>query len=175
LTPQLVPDSVFHIRVRSDAIGGSNPFEWKQITTEDVFAGKSIVLFAVPGAFTPTCSDNHLPAYEERFEEFRAAGVDDVICLAVNDAFVMFQWAKSRNIEKVRMLPDGNGDFTRKMGMLVQRATNGMGLRSWRYSMYVKNKEILTLFVEPGYQDNPEGVPLKMSDAGTMLAYLRAG
>ena len=121
MTPPKVPDVFFHTRVHNDALGGPNPFEWKTVTSQDVFAGKRIVLFAVPGAFTPACSDSHMPGYERRYDDFRQLGVDQVVCLAVNDAFVMFQWAKSRDIAKTFMLPDGNADFTRRMGMLVDR------------------------------------------------------
>ncbi len=131
------------------------------------------MLFAVPGAFTPACSESHLPGYEERYDEFRALGVDQVVCLSVNDAFVMFQWAKAQNIHKVFMLPDGNGEFTRKMGMLVERSSQGMGSRSWRYSLYAESGDIRKVFAEPGFQDNPQGVPVEVSDAATMLDYLR--
>lgn len=172
MTPSTVPDVVFHTRVRNEALGGDNPFEWKDITTRDVFGGKRIVLFALPGAFTPACSDSHLPGYERHYDDFRAKGIDQVVCLAVNDAFVMFQWAKSRNIEKVFMLPDGNGDFTRRMGMLVERTSNGMGLRSWRYSMLVEDGTIRRMFVEPNVRDNPPGVGLTVSNAETILASL---
>lgn len=174
MTPQTVPDSVFHTRVRNDNLGGPNPYEWKELTTDDVFAGKRVVLFAVPGAYTPACSDTHLPGYEAAHDAFTALGVDQVICLAVNDAFVLFNWAKAKDIAKVFMLPDGNGDFTRKMGMLVQRTSQGLGLRSWRYSMYVEDKVIRRMFVEPGFRDNPPGVPVQVSDAQTMLDWLRA-
>jgi peroxiredoxin len=173
MTPQQVPDAVFHTRVRNPALGGDNPFEWRDLTTDDVFAGRRIVLFALPGAFTPACSDSHLPGYERLHDDFRAAGIDRVVCLAVNDAFVMFQWARSRGIEKVFMLPDGNGEFTRKMGMLVDRSAQGMGMRSWRYSMLVEDRTIVQLFAEPGFRDNPPGVPVEVSGAETMLGYLR--
>lgn len=123
-----VPNVTFHTRVQNEALDGSNPYEWKQVSTKDIFGGRKIVLFTVPGAFTPSCSDAHLPGYENRYEEFKALGVDEVICLSVNDAFVMFQWAKSRSIEKIFMLPDGNADFTRRMGMLVDRSNNGIDL-----------------------------------------------
>jgi peroxiredoxin len=159
--------------VRNDALGGPNPFEWKRLSTDDVFAGKNVVAFGLPGAFTPACSDTHLPGYEKHYDDFVAAGVDKVVCLAVNDAFVMFQWAKSRDIAKVFMLPDGNGDFTRLMGMLVDRGGNGMGMRSWRYSMHVVNREIRKVFAEPGFRDDPPGVPVQVSGAETMLAYLQ--
>ena len=172
MTPQRVPDVVFHTRVRNDTLGGPNPFEWKDVSTDELFAGKNIVLFAVPGAFTPACSDSHLPGHEKRYHDFRAVDIDAVYCLSVNDAFVMFQWAKSREIQNVAMLPDGNGEFTRLMGMLVQRTRQGMGLRSWRYSMHVTDRLIRKLFVEPGFRDEPPGVGLEVSDAETMLAYL---
>ena len=168
-----VPQVTFHTRVRNPALEGPNPFEWKDVTSEDIFKGRRIVLFAVPGAFTPACSESHLPGYEAAYDDFRALGVDEVICLAVNDAFILFQWAKAQGIEKVRMLPDGNGEFSRLMGMLVDRSAQGMGLRSWRYSMLVEDGRIVKLFAEPGLRDNPPGVPVQVSDAGTMLAFLR--
>jgi peroxiredoxin len=173
MTPQHVPDAVFHTRVRNAALGGPNPFDWKTLTSDDVFAGRRVVLFALPGAFTPACSDSHLPGYERLHDALLAEGVDKVVCLAVNDAFVMHQWAQSRGIEKVFMLPDGNAEFTRKMGMLVERTDHGMGMRSWRYSMLVTNRLIDKLFIEPGFKDNPPGVPLDVSGAETMLEYLR--
>lgn len=172
MTPQSVPDVVFRTRVRDDSLGGPNPFAWRDVAAAELFSGRNVVLFAVPGAFTPACSDSHLPGYEQRHAEFTALGIDAVYCLAVNDAFVMFQWAKAYGIEKVRMLPDGNADFTRQMGMLVQRTQQGMGLRSWRYAMHVEDGRIRKLFAEPGFRDEPGGVGLEVSDAGTMLDYL---
>ncbi len=173
MTPKSVPDATFQTRVRYDATGGPNPYEWKAVSSEEIFAGKRIVLFAVPGAFTPACSEQHLPGYEANHEALLAEGVDQVICLAVNDAFVMFQWAKTQGIEKVFMLPDGNGEFSRKMGMLVERFGSGMGMRSWRYSMLVEDRKIEKVFIEPGFRDNPKGVPVEISGAETMLEYLR--
>ena len=172
MAPRQVPNTVFHIRVRNDALGEPNPFEWKALTSADIFGQKNIVLFALPGAFTPACSESHLPGYERLYDDFRALGIDEVICLAVNDAFVMYRWAKERDIKKMFMLPDGNGDFTRQMGMLVQRTSVGMGMRSWRYSMHVKDGQILKMFIEPGFGDNSPGVPLDVSSAENMLAYL---
>ena len=174
MTPSRVPEALFRTRVRNPALPGDNPFEWRDVTTAEVFAGKRVVLFAVPGAFTPACSESHLPGFERLHDDFIALGVDEVICLAVNDAFIMHQWARSQSIAKVRMLPDGNGEFTRKMGMLVDRSGQGMGMRSWRYSMLVVDGKIEKLFAEPGFQDNPAGVPVKVSGADTMLAYLGA-
>lgn len=173
MTPTHVPDVIFRTRVRNDALGGPNPFEWKDVSSAEIFGGKRVVLFALPGAFTPACSDSHLPGYEKNYDEFRRLGVDEVICLAVNDAFVMFQWAQSKQIAKVFMLPDGNGDFTRQMGMLVDRGQQGMGMRSWRYSMLVEDGEIRKVFAEANIRDNPSGVPVEVSGAETMLAYLK--
>ena len=174
MPPSRVPQATFHTRVRNPSLEGDNPFEWKTVRTDDVFKGQRVVFFALPGAFTPACSDSHLPGYEASYDAFRELGVDAVVCLSVNDAFTMFQWAKSRNIEKVRMLPDGNGDFTRLMGMLVDRSSTGMGMRSWRYSMFVEDGAITEFFPEKGFGDNPPGVPVEISDAETMLGALRA-
>jgi peroxiredoxin len=173
MIPPRVPDVVFHTRVRNPALGGDNPYEWKDVTTAEIFAGKRVVVFGLPGAFTPACSDSHLPGYERNHDAFAALGIDMVACVSVNDAFVMHQWAKSRDIEKVVMLPDGNGDFTRRMGLLVERTRHGMGMRSWRYSMLVEDGEITATFLEPGVRDNPDGVALTVSGAETMLAHLR--
>jgi len=168
-----VPDVIFKTRVRKDRLGGDNPFEWRDLSSEEVFAGKKVVVFALPGAFTPTCSSTHLPGYEALYDDFRAQGIDEVVCLSVNDAFVMYRWGKSLDVDKVFLLPDGNAEFTRKMGMLVEKENLGFGMRSWRYSMLVDNGEIKKLFVEPGYTDNSEPDPFEVSDAQTMLSYLR--
>ena len=128
----------------------------------------------LPGAFTPSCSERHLPEYERLHDDFVQLGIDQIVCVSVNDAVVMFQWAKSRNIEKVFMLPDGNADFTRRMGMLVDRSGHGMGMRSWRYAMYVDDGAIRKVFAEPGIRDNPDGVGVTVSDAKTMLGYLQS-
>lgn len=167
-----VPNVVFKTRVRDGSIDGENPFRWQDVTSEDIFAGKSIVLFALPGAFTPTCSSTHLPGFERKYEELKSKGVDDVYCLSMNDAFSMFQWGQHLNIEKVKMLPDGNGDFTRLMGMLVKKENLGFGPRSWRYSMFVDDGEIQQLFCEPGIQDNCPDDPFTVSDVDTMVTYL---
>ena len=168
-----VPSVVFKTRVRDESVEGSNPYRWEDKTTEQIFGGKKVVLFSLPGAFTPTCSSNHLPRYEELYEEFKAAGVDEIICISVNDAFVMFKWGKEIGADKVFLLPDGNGEFTRKMGMLVDKANLGFGLRSWRYSMCVTDGNIDKMFVEPDFSDNCPTDPFEVSDADTMLAYLK--
>lgn len=173
MIPEYVPNVEFPTRVRNEALGEPNPFEWKTLTTDDLFAGKKVVLFGLPGAFTPACSESHLPGYEEHYDELIEAGADEVICTSVNDAFVMFQWARAQGIEKVFMLPDGNATFARRLGMLVDRRNQGMGLRSWRYSMFVDDRKIDKIFAEPDIRDNPPGVPMTVSGAETMLEYLR--
>jgi len=168
-----VPQVTFKTRVRDESVGGENPFRWQDLTTDDVFKGKNIVVFALPGAFTPTCSSTHAPGYEAAYDEMKALGVDEVICLSVNDAFVMYQWKKNLGLSKVFMLPDGNGDFTREMGMLVKKNNLGFGERSWRYSMHVVDGVVKKMFVEEGKSDNFEDDPFLVSDANTMLTYLK--
>jgi peroxiredoxin len=170
---ETVPNVVFKTRVRDESVEGPNPYRWEDKTTQDLFAGKKVVVFSLPGAFTPTCSSNHLPRYEELYEEFKALGVDAVICISVNDAFVMFKWGKEIGAKNVFLLPDGAGEFTRKMGMLVDKSNIGFGLRSWRYSMFVNDSKIEKIFVEPGFSDNAPSDPFEVSDADTILAYLK--
>jgi peroxiredoxin len=169
-----VPDVVFKTRVRDESVAGPNPFRWQDASSEDVFAGKKVIVFALPGAFTPTCSSTHLPGYEEKFDEFKAQGVDDIYCLSVNDAFTMFQWGKHQGVRNVKLLPDGSGFFTDKMGMLVRKDNLGFGARSWRYSMLVEDGIITALFSEPGKSDDCPTDPFEVSDANTMLNHLRA-
>jgi thioredoxin-dependent peroxiredoxin len=168
-----VPSVVFKTRVRDESVGGPNPFRWQDRTSQEVFGGKRVIVFSLPGAFTPTCSSTHLPRYEELYEEIKGLGIDEIYCISVNDAFVMFQWGKNMGAEKVKLLPDGNGEFTRKMGMLVDKSNLGFGLRSWRYSMVVNDGVIEKVFAEPGHSDNCETDPFEVSDADTMLAYLK--
>lgn len=168
-----VPEVIFKTRVRDEQVEGENKFSWKDLSSNDVFKGKNIVLFALPGAFTPTCSSTHAPGFEKRYDDFKTQGIDEVICLSVNDAFVMFQWAKNLNVSKVYMLPDGNADFTREMGMLVKKNNLGFGDRSWRYAMHVEDGVIKQLFSEEGKSDNYADDPFEVSDAETMMAYLK--
>ena len=172
-TPKMVPQVTFKTRVRDESVEGENPFRWQDLTTDEIFKGKKVVVFALPGAFTPTCSSFQLPGYEAKYDDFKALGIDEVICLSVNDAFVMFQWAKAQGVEKVFMLPDGTGEFTDKMNMLVEKNNLGFGNRSWRYSMYVEDGEIKKMFIEDGKCDNFEEDPFEVSDADTMLEYLK--
>ena len=145
----------------------------QDISTDDLFGGKKVVLFAVPGAFTPTCSAKHLPGFVEHAEAIRAKGVDTIACVSVNDAFVMYQWGQHQGVKNVKLLPDGSGEFTRKMGMLVHKDNLGFGLRSWRYSALIDNGEIKKLFSEAGYSDNCESDPFEVSDADTMLKFVK--
>ena len=169
-----VPNVTFKTRVRNDALEGPNPFEWKDLSSEEIFKGKNVVVFALPGAYTPTCSTSHLPRFEELYDEITAQGVDQVICLSVNDAFVMYNWGRSQGAKNVFLLPDGNAEFTRKMGMLVDKCNLGFGMRSWRYCMLVKDGEIEKIFCEDGFCDNAETDPFEVSDADTILKYLKS-
>jgi peroxiredoxin len=172
MSKQIVPNVVFKTRVRDESISGDNPFRWQEKSSADIFKGKNVVILALPGAFTPTCSSTHLPGYEAKYDELISKGVDEVYCLSVNDAFTMFQWAKNLGVEKVKMLPDGNGDFSRLMGMLVKKENLGFGARSWRYSMNVVDGEIKSLFSEAGKMDNCPEDPFEVSDVDTMLTSL---
>lgn len=142
--------------------------QWIKRTTENIFNDKTVIVFALPGAFTPTCSSTHLPRYNELAETFFENGVDEIICLSVNDTFVMNAWAENQHAEKISFIPDGNGDFSEAMGMLVDKSAIGFGKRSWRYAMLVKNGVIEKMFIEP----EVEGDPFEVSDADTMLNYI---
>ena len=142
--------------------------QWKDVTTDDIFKGKTVVVFSLPGAFTPTCSSTHLPRYNELVRVFKANGVDQIVCLSVNDAFVMNQWAQEQEAQNITLLPDGNGDFSAGMGLLVDKSSIGFGKRSWRYSMLVKDGVVEKMFIEP----EKEGDPFEVSDAETMLKYI---
>jgi peroxiredoxin/glutaredoxin len=141
---------------------------WKDVTTSDLFKGRTVVVFALPGAYTPTCSSAHVPRYDELQPSFKAQGVDEIICLSVNDAFVMDAWQEDQKAFRVRFLADGNGDFSAALGMLVEKSDLGFGKRSWRYSMLVKDGVIQKMFIEP----DKAGDPFEVSDADTMLKYL---
>lgn len=156
---QRVPNVTFRTRQNN---------EWVDVTSDELFAGKTVIVFALPGAFTPTCSTTHLPGYNELAPVFKENGVDSIVCLSVNDTFVMNEWAKDQEAENVILIPDGNGEFTEQMGMLVDKADLGFGSRSWRYSMLVKDGVIEKMFIEP----EVPGDPFEVSDAETMLNYI---
>ncbi|QUJ67241.1 glutathione peroxidase [Photobacterium sp. GJ3] len=142
--------------------------QWVDVTTDELFSNKTVVVFSLPGAFTPTCSSSHLPRYNELASVFAAHGVDDILCVSVNDTFVMNAWKSDQEAENITFIPDGNGEFTKGMGMLVQKNDLGFGDRSWRYSMLVKNGVVSKMFIE---NDEP-GDPFNVSDADTMLNYI---
>jgi glutaredoxin-like protein len=154
-----VPNVTFRTRVKGD---------WRNVTADEIFKGKTVVVFSLPGAFTPTCSSTHVPGYNELAPAFRENGVDRIVCVSVNDAFVMNEWAADQGADNVMFLPDGNGEFTAGMGQLVDKGDLGFGKRSWRYSMLVKDGVVQKLFVEP----QKPGDPFEVSDADTMLAYV---
>ena len=156
---QKVPQVTFRTRADGD---------WKHVASDDIFKGKTVVVFSLPGAFTPTCSSTHLPRYNELAPAFFDNGVDAIVCVSVNDAFVMNEWAAGQECANITLLPDGNGEFTERMGMLVDKSDLGFGKRSWRYSMLVKDGVIDKLFIEP----QKPGDPFEVSDADTMLAYV---
>ena len=169
-----VPEVTFHTRVRDESIEGPNPYRWQDVTTADLFAGKRVVVFSLPGAFTPTCSTYQLPGYDSKFEDFQALGIDEVYCLSVNDSFVMNAWFKQQEVKNVKPIPDGSGDFTYAMGMSVNKANLGFGFRSWRYAMVVNDGEIEQLFEEPGKVGNCPVDPYEVSDPDTVLQYLKS-
>jgi peroxiredoxin len=172
---QKLPHIVFKTRVRDESVEGPNPFRWQDMTTDDYFANKRVAVFSLPGAFTPTCSSKQCPSYDLAYEDFKKLKVDDVYCITVNDAFVVFQWAKQLNLKNVKIIPDGNGDFTRRMGMLIDKSHVGFGYRSWRYSMVVNNGVVEKWFEEPGINDEGlNGDPYEVTDPDTMLKYLRS-
>lgn len=142
--------------------------QWRDISTDELFKGKTVVVFSLPGAFTPTCSSTHLPGYNELAGVFKENGVDDIVCLSVNDAFVMNEWKAGQEADNITLIPDGNGDFSEGMGLLVDKRDLGFGKRSWRYSMLVKDGIIDKMFIEP----EKDGDPFEVSDADTMLAYI---
>lgn len=170
--PEVVPSVVFKTRVRDESIGGDNPYRWENKTSFDYFANKRVVLFSLPGAFTPTCSTYQLPGFEEKFAEFKALGIDDIYCISVNDAFVMNCWAKMQKIKNVKMIPDGSAEFTRKMEMSVKKDNLGFGERSWRYACIVNNGLIEKWFVEPGFEDNAEEDPYGETSPQRILDWL---
>ena len=172
MSKRQVPNVTFKTRVRDESIGGDNPFKWEDKTTDDYFAGKRVVLFSLPGAFTPTCSTYQLPGFENGFADFQAQGIDAIYCMSVNDSFVMNKWAQSQDLKNVGVIPDGSGEFTRRMGMLVHKDNLGFGVRSWRYAAVVNNGVIEAWFEEPGLSDNHGEDPYGVSSPETVLGYL---
>jgi len=162
----------FKTRVRDDSIEGPNPFRWEEKTSVDYFTGKQVIVFSLPGAFTPTCSTYQLPDFEKLYPEFQVQGIDEIYCISVNDTFVMNQWGKSQNLENIKLIPDGSGEFTRKMGMLVAKDNLGFGMRSWRYAAIVDDGVVTGWFEELGFEDNCGDDPYGESSPQNILSNL---
>jgi len=169
----IVPAVVFKTRVRDNSIEGPNPFRWQDVTSYDLFGNKRVIVFSLPGAFTPTCDTYQLPGFEKNFSDFVQLGIDEIYCVSVNDSFVMNCWAKQQSLEYVKVIPDGNGEFTNKMNMMVQKENLGFGDRSWRYAMIVNTGAIEAWFEEPGFKNNAETDPYGETSPENILSHLR--
>jgi len=170
-----LPEVTFKTRVRDESIGGDNPYRWEDKTTKDYFGGKRVVLFSLPGAFTPTCSTYQLPGFEENYDNIRNMDIDEVYCMSVNDAFVMNAWAKQQEIENVKVIPDGSGNMTRFLGMLIGKNHLGFGLRSWRFMAVIKDGVIEQWWQEPGINnDGTDDDPYEQSTPENCMEYLGA-
>lgn len=179
-----VPSVDFKYRVRTDGNpitfvdetnGSENPFEWKTVSSDDIFNNRRIVVFSLPGAFTPTCSTYQVPGFEELYDEIKAQGVDDIYVVSVNDTFVMRKWMIDQEVKKIKFIPDGTGEFTEKMGMLVCKDHLGFGNRSWRYAMVVENGEVEKFFEEPGLnQTGEDNDPYGETSPEAVLEYLKS-
>ena len=168
----MLPNIVFHTRVYDES---SDTYSWKDMTTEDYFANKKVIVFSLPGAFTPTCDTYQLPHFEMMYKLFAEEhGVDEIYCISVNDAFVMNAWAKNQNLKNVKVIPDGSGLFTKEMGMLVKKDNLGFGLRSWRYAMIVDNGNIISVFVEEGKEDNHAEDPYEYTKPQYIMEWMNA-
>ena len=172
-TGKTVPQITFKYRVRDASIGGDNPFRWQDVTSDEIFSNKKVVVFSLPGAFTPTCSTQQVPGFEAAYEEFIKLGIDEVYVLSVNDTFVMRKWMLDQKIGNIKFIPDGNGEFTRQMGMLVDKHNVGFGQRSWRYAMVVNNGVIEHWLEEPGRKDSNDTDPFSISSAESVLSAIK--
>jgi peroxiredoxin len=168
-----VPTVTFKKRVRDESIGGDNPFKWIEETTQDIFGGNRVLVFSLPGAFTPTCSTFQVPGFEENYENITSLGIDEIYVISVNDTFVMRKWMLDQDVKKIKFIPDGNGEFTRLMGMLVDKSNLGFGPRSWRYAVVVDNGVIEKFFEEPGRCDNANDDPYGETSPENVIEYLK--
>jgi len=168
-----VPSVVFKIRVPdTSGAGRENPFVWKDSPTSEFFQSKRVLVISLPGAFTPTCSTYQVPNFEKNYNKIKNLNIDEIYVISVNDAFVMRKWRIDQNVEKIKFIPDGNGQFTRHMGMLVDKSNLGFGMRSWRYAMVVDHGIIEKMFVEPGYSDNASKDPYGETSPENVINYL---
>ena len=169
---QRVPQVTFKTRVRDESIGGDNPFRWQDVTTDDIFENKRVVIFSLPGAFTPTCSTFQVPGFEANYQIIGDMGIDEIYVVSVNDTFVMRKWFIDRNVCHIKFIPDCNGEFTRGLNMLVDKSNLGFGSRSWRYAAIVDNGVIEQWFEEPGRIDNCETDPYGETSPESVMNYL---
>lgn len=169
---ETLPFAIFKTRVRDESIEGPNPYRWENKDSTSYFYDKKVVLFSLPGAFTPTCSTYQLPKFESMYSEFRQY-VDEVYCISVNDAFVMNKWAQDQQLKNVKVIPDGSGDFTRAMGMMVQKDNLGFGSRSWRYAVVANKGLIERWFIEPGMEHNCPSDPYGETSPENILKWLK--
>lgn len=172
--PTILPAVDFKVRVRDESIEGPNPYRWEDVSSYDYFGGKKVVIFSLPGAFTPTCSTMQLPGFENNYEKFKTLGIDEVYCVSVNDSFVMNKWAQDQDLKNVKVIPDGSGEFTAGMSMLVSKDNLGFGARSWRYAVIATNGRIDKLFVEPGFEHNCPTDPYGETSPENILNWLEA-
>jgi thioredoxin-dependent peroxiredoxin len=168
-----LPQVTFKTRVRDESIGGDNPYRWQDVTTADYFKGKRIVIFSLPGAFTPTCSTYQLPGFEEGYDDIRNLDVDEVYVVSVNDSFVMNKWIQDQGVVNIKPIPDGSGAFTRQLGMLIQKDNLGFGPRSWRYAAVIKDGVVEKWFEEPGRCDNCADDPYGETSPKAVVEYLQ--
>jgi peroxiredoxin len=176
-----VPNVTFKYRVRTDGNeicyvdkgnGGLNPFDWKDVTSQDIFGDKRVVVFSLPGAFTPTCSTMQVPGFEANYLKIKSLGVDEIYVVSVNDTFTMRKWMIDQDVKKIKFIPDGSGEFTRQMGMLVDKSNLGFGMRSWRYAMVVNDGVVEAFFEEPGRMDNCPEDPYGKTSPESIMEYL---
>jgi len=174
--PKLVPSVIFKTRVydKDAPLDSNNPYKWQEVSTYDLFGNKKVVMFSLPGAFTPTCSTFQLPSFESMAEDFYAAGIDEIYCISVNDSFVMNKWAKDQGLQNVKVIPDGSAKFTDAMNMLVAKDNLGFGHRSWRYAIIAENGRITDWFIEENKEDDCESDPYYYTDPSFILEQLGA-
>ena len=163
--PEEIPQATFHKRI----VHATKGEMWVTLTTDNLFKDKTVIVFGLPGAFTPTCSGQQLPGFELLYNEFRQLGIDDIYCVSVNDSFVMEEWKEKQGIVNVKLIPDGSGEFTIKMGMDVRKDNLGFGMRSWRYAAIVTDGTVVRSFIEEGFQDNAEDDPYEVSTPENVL------
>tara|TARA_Y100001936_G_scaffold244698_1_gene285503 strand:+ start:131 stop:667 length:537 start_codon:yes stop_codon:yes gene_type:complete len=174
-----LPDIDFRVRVNNEFETGEacyidNGDPWKTVSSRELFGDKRVVIFSLPGAFTPTCTSQQLPAYDQKFEEFKSHGIDAIFCISVNDSFVMNAWSHYLSVKNIQMVPDGTGQFTKSMGMLINKDHLGFGMRSWRYSLVANNMEIEQMFIEEGKNDTgSDDDPYKATNPDNLLEFLK--